>query len=170
MSTDLYDIANRTYDIPLKLDAWSRTIIIGHCIRTGGKKYAYFPIDMRLSIDVQDCEFIGHGFGRNTKWEEDSKRMSSYRIEDSTLPTPDYLDKWGRNLMGEFSTRVPDFEPSIRDKFLFDYCNIKPLLPLVSSISGLVSTPMLMKSAQACRSYYSNGESGTLASRHTPSR
>ncbi|KAE8446327.1 hypothetical protein EG329_012074 [Mollisiaceae sp. DMI_Dod_QoI] len=126
---DLYDVKFRKYNIPIKPYESRRTIVIGHSIKSGGVKCAYFPMDTTLSVDVQDCEFIGHGFGRKTKWEEHSERMSSYRIEERTLPTPDKLDAWGRNLMAEFSRQLPDFEPPIRDKFLFEYCNITPHLP-----------------------------------------
>lgn len=128
---DLYDTAKRRYNIPVKPDDSKRTIVVGHFIRTGEQPCAYFPTDVTLSIDVQDCEFTGHGLRRRARSEDDREIVPSYRIEDSTLPSADTLDTWGRNLMAEFSRQLPDFKPSVRDKFLFEYCKITPLLPQV---------------------------------------
>ncbi|KAF8855796.1 hypothetical protein BDZ45DRAFT_675964 [Acephala macrosclerotiorum] len=126
---DLYDTAKRNYNVPIKLDDSKRTIVIGHFVRTEDHPCAYFPIDATLSVNVQDCEFTSHGLRRRARSEDDREIVPSYRIEDSTLPTADTLDTWGRNLMAEFSRELPDFEPPVRDKFLFEYCRTIPFLP-----------------------------------------
>ncbi|CZR56174.1 uncharacterized protein PAC_06062 [Phialocephala subalpina] len=138
---DLYDTATRTYNLPIKPYALMRKIVIGHVVvRTGHKRCVYFPSKLPLAVDVQDCEFIGHGLGRRTRWEEHSESMPSYRIDDATLPSAAKLDEWGRNVTAELSTQLLDFQPDIRDKFLFDYFNMMPL----SGIHELVNLTIRM--------------------------
>jgi hypothetical protein len=58
--------------------------------------------------------------------------ISSYAIDHNKLPTVDQLDHWGRNLMVEYY-QLADFQPPIKDKFLFAYCNATSVLTMVSS-------------------------------------
>jgi hypothetical protein len=136
---DLYDINDRLGLLPKTLCGSWRTIIIGDRVAsngTGSSFRAFFPKRVPLTVRVREYETCDMDSSR--VWSKDSTRLAvtSYAIDESTLPTALQLDEWGRNLMLEYS-EVTDFRPYVMDKFLFAYWNTNPFLRYVSLYSPL---------------------------------
>jgi hypothetical protein len=105
--------------------------MIGERCTTNAADSALFPKRVPLMLQVLDDETCD--LNTTTLWSKGSKRSiaGSYAINPGKLPAALELDKWGRNLLLEYS-ELPDFRPNIMDKFLFAYLNAKPALPSVS--------------------------------------
>jgi hypothetical protein len=100
-------------------------------VRISGADKVFFPKKMSLTVRVREYETCE--MDTAMMWSMGSTRtaVASYAIDPTTYPTALDLDKWGRNLLLEYS-ELSGFRPYVLDEFLFAYLKIKPALPYVS--------------------------------------
>jgi hypothetical protein len=100
-------------------------------VTTNGIDSVLFPKKVPLTVRVREYETCD--LDTVIVWSKGSMKsaVASYAIDPSTLPTALELDRWGRNLLLEYS-ELQDFRPYIMDKFLFAYLNARPSLIYVS--------------------------------------
>jgi hypothetical protein len=120
-------------------------------VKISGTDHVFFPKKMPLTVRVREYETCE--IDTAMMWSEGSTRaaVASYAIDPTTYPTASDLDRWGRNLLLEYS-ELPGFRPYVLDEFLFAYLKIKPALPYVS-----LSSPKTQKVKRSNRKLAQTG-------------